>query len=132
MFLKYKNGLDPHSHMQLAYKDIIDALAFMLFYCNLQYCNPLKTGLPLRRKTQRENERSCVNSCTSPPTAGGQRETTASLMRQLSNPSNPLHMRTLNPFLFIRGPSCPRSVQTSLISNCLNYIPVPYNLLPVL
>ncbi len=38
-----------------------------------------------------------------------------------------------NPFLFIRGLSCPRNVQTSLTQNCLKpTIPgFPYNLLPV-
>ncbi len=38
-----------------------------------------------------------------------------------------------NPFLFIRGLSCPRSVQTSLTQNCLNLTTpgFPYNLLLV-
>jgi hypothetical protein len=41
--------------------------------------------------------------------------------------------RNINPFLFIRGLSCPSSVQASLTQNCLKLtIPgFPYNCLPV-
>jgi hypothetical protein len=40
---------------------------------------------------------------------------------------------TFNPFLFIRGLSCPISVQTSLTQNCLKLtiLGFPYNYLPV-
>jgi hypothetical protein len=39
----------------------------------------------------------------------------------------------VNPFLFIRGLSCPGSVQTSLTQNCLKLtiLGFPYNLFPV-
>ncbi len=42
-------------------------------------------------------------------------------------------IRSLNPFLFIRGLSCPCRVQTSLTQNCLKLaIPgFPYNILPL-
>ncbi len=44
-----------------------------------------------------------------------------------------LVIRSLNPFLFIRGLSCPCHVQTLLTQNCLKLtIPgFPYNLLPL-
>ncbi len=43
-----------------------------------------------------------------------------------------LHHKSFNPFLFIRGLSCPRSVQTTLTQNCLELtIPrFPYDFLP--
>jgi hypothetical protein len=42
----------------------------------------------------------------------------------------PTSRSALNPFLFIRGLSCPSNVQTSLTQNCANYIPgFPYNCL---